>query len=145
MNYLFWKRWSSKKRLLALKICTVLSFLLIIVPQFGASPTIMADTLKDFIIDPRPFDIFRFLGLLYCLSILYLIGFSYSFRRITDILVLVAIVILWIPCGLLLSFMIPFHAFFNLSFLTIVVFCLFSVELFKVSRKRLRTDRMSLS
>ncbi len=145
MEYLFWKRWPAQKRLLVLKVCTVLSFLLIVEPGFGSPASIMADTLMEFVISPRPFDIFRFFGVLYCLSILYLIGFSYSSRRIADILVLVAVIILWIPCGILLAIMVPFHAFLNLSFLTVAVFCFFSIELFAVCRKRLRANRMSLS
>ena len=143
MENIFFKPWTSEKKAQVLKLCTVISFLLILSPAIGADYDLMAVHLFGIFTDlikrqPHYFGIFNVLEILYCISVVYLAGFSYAHKKSTYILNLVALGILAIPAILDALFLIFANSYFNLSSLTIVLFLFFAINLFKIYRNKLK-------
>jgi hypothetical protein len=141
MENILFKSLTSEKKDRLLKICTAVSFLLIISPSMGADYNLMVVDLfiffSDLVKGQSHYDIFHILIIFYCISLIYLIGFSYAHRRTTYILVLAALTFLSIP-GILDAFFLIFAgSYFNLSILTIALFFFFAINLFVTYRRKL--------
>jgi hypothetical protein len=126
-----------------LRICAVVSFLLIVVPNVDAGPGLMAVVLVDFVRDlvaskTRYLDVFGVLTIAYCVSLFYLLFFGSSTRRSARIAAIVALAVLLIPCLLVVFFLVALPPLLVPSFLTIAIFCYVDIRLFNYYRRGLK-------
>ena len=142
------KNRTPESRMRNLKIGVVISFLLITAPSTDPAYGIMAVMIAAFFRDQiqwkgRYFDWFGVLEILYCCSLVYLAGFSYSPKKATTILVLLALSILAIPCCLIVLFLLFSRTLYIPSLITIALFCFFAGRLFYIYRSKLKTGNTS--
>ncbi len=144
------KRFYLKHEGIILRILIAISFLGTITPQLdGPSiPMLVAikQTFKELIDRQfKIFDVLRMLFIGYCLSLVYLLLFSYSTKRINTLLTVIALLLLLIPSLMILFFLFAIHIFYIPSLITIALFYLFIIRFAILLSRRLEAKSASIN